>query len=149
MRFDPRLEEGRVLHGRQASRRHDRYGAFSVHGPCGEMLTIIACDGGVPYPELAGWEHVSVSTRRRIPNWREMCFVKDLFWAPEECVVQYHPPRSEYVNNHEYTLHLWKWTKGEFPLPPSILVGVKEHGVMTPAEAELLSREFERATRRG
>jgi hypothetical protein len=83
---------------------------------------IIASDGDVP-GELGGWEHVSVSTDRRIPNWIEMSFVKNLFWAAEECVVQYHPPQSEYVNNHPRVLHLWRWTKGDFPMPPNILVG--------------------------
>lgn len=39
-----------------------------------------------------GWEHVSVSFASRCPTWDEMCEVKDIFWTPEECVVQYHPP---------------------------------------------------------
>ena len=53
-------------------------------------------------------EHVSVSLRRRCPTWDEMCMVKDIFWADEECVVQFHPPKSKYVNFHPYCLHLWR-----------------------------------------
>lgn len=71
------------------------------------------------------WEHVSVSLPNRCPMWEEMCRVKNLFWSPETCVVQYHPPESEYVNNAKYCLHLWRWLPGEFPRPPSILVGIK------------------------
>jgi hypothetical protein len=102
------------------------YGAFRIQGPCGEALTIVA--SGADYPESEGWEHVSVSTRRRCPNWQEMCFVKDLFWDAETLVVQFHPPKSEWVNNHSFCLHLW--SKGGFPRPPAILVGVKSMGTL-------------------
>lgn len=73
-----------------------------------------------------GWEHVSASLKRRCPNWREMSYIKDLFWEDEETVVQYHPKKSEYVNNHSFCLHLWKPIDKEIELPPSILTGVKE-----------------------
>jgi len=81
-------------------------------------LVVIASDG-------EGWEHVSVSLRNRTPNWREMCFIKSLFWDDQDCVIQYHPPASEYVNNHDHCLHLWKPINQEIPVPPSILVGFK------------------------
>jgi hypothetical protein len=51
-----------------------------------------------------------------------MSYVKDLFWKPEECVVQYHPPMSEHINLHNYCLHLWRQKDGTFPMPPTILV---------------------------
>ncbi len=57
-----------------------------------------------------GWEHVSVSmaTVDRCPTWAEMSVVKSIFWDDDDLVVQFHPPRSEYVNNHPYVLHLWR-----------------------------------------
>lgn len=70
-----------------------------------------------------GWEHVSVSLTHRCPTWDEMCFVKDVFWDGDECVVQYHPPKAEYVNHHPYCLHLWKHVQGEFATPPAMMVG--------------------------
>jgi hypothetical protein len=70
-----------------------------------------------------GWDHVSVSRRNRLPEWSEMCRVKDLFWEAEECVVQYHPPKSDYVNVHPRCLHLWKPQGVEIPRPPSYMVG--------------------------
>lgn len=73
-----------------------------------------------------GWDHVSVSYPSRTPNWEEMCIVKDIFFEKDEMVIQYHPVESEYVNNHPYTLHLWKPQNKEVPSPPSILVGVKK-----------------------
>ena len=80
------------------------------------------------------FEHVSVHIeeygKQRIPTWEEMCMVKDLFWEESECIVQYHPPKSDYVNNHSFVLHLWKWTGGELPRPNSLLVGIKDLGVI-------------------
>lgn len=69
-----------------------------------------------------GWEHVSVSTPVRTPTWEEMCFVKSLFWDDEDCVMQLHPPRSSYVNNHPYCLHLWRPVSVEIPTPHTVLV---------------------------
>ena len=100
-------------------------GAFLLPpvGPSDRRLYIIASDG-------AGWEHVSVHAndgkRNRTPTWEEMCRAKDAFWGPEDVVVQYHPRRSQYVNEHAHTLHLWRPTLGHgMPEPPSILVGRK------------------------
>jgi len=105
-----------------------RQGAFSIPGPCGNRLSIIASDGS-DWAELGlpgePWEHVSVKAIARtgfvVPNWKEMCFVKDLFWAEDECVVQYHPAAADYVNHHKYVLHLWRLTSG-FPMPPKVCV---------------------------
>jgi hypothetical protein len=112
-----KLEEGRVREGRMASTSdYGTTGAFFVTGPKGVVLKIVSSDG-------EGWEHVSVSTEHRTPNWAEMCFVKDLFWSEDECVVQFHPPKSQYINCHPYCLHLWKPRGITLPQPPSILVG--------------------------
>lgn len=132
----PKLEEGRIRHGHFASKPEwGPYGAFFVHGPCGCELKIIASGA-----EETGWEHVSISTPRRPPNWQEMCFVKDLFWDAEECVMQLHPPKSQYVNNHPHCLHLWRPLKIEIPLPPSILVGVKSLGTLSVSSGDRSSK---------
>lgn len=117
-----KLSQGRVTTGFFGS--SDAYGltgAFFLQGPCGEQLKIIASNGDEPVCE--GWEHVSVSCRKRCPNWEEMCFVKNLFWEDDECVVQFHPPKSDYVNLHPFCLHLWKHKTTETKLPPKLLIG--------------------------
>lgn len=116
------LECGRWLSGPYASPRGADFGAFEIDGPCGARLKIIASpgDANIDIP----WEHVSVSVRNRCPNWEEMCFVKDLFFEPEEAVMQLHPPKSDYVNCHPYCLHLWRPLHTQIPMPPSITVGV-------------------------
>lgn len=86
-------------------------------------LHVIATDGQGVKPQ---WEHVSVSLQSRCPNWKEMCFIKDLFWGDDEVVMQLHPAKKDYVNQHPYCLHLWKPVEEKIPTPPSILVGTKK-----------------------
>jgi hypothetical protein len=118
----PIIEAGRITTGPFASTTAEGpTGAFAVHGPCGLELVIIAHDGTIDKIS-GGWEHVSVSTDRRNPNWQEMSWVKNQFWADDECVVQFHPPKYEYVNRHPYCLHLWRHRTKEFPMPPQELV---------------------------
>jgi hypothetical protein len=91
-------------------------GAFLIPGPCGRELRVIASAG-------EGWDHVSVSLHNRCPNWHEMAFIKGLFFDDEEAVVQFHPPKSQYVNFHPYCLHLWRPLDAALPLPPMWMVG--------------------------
>ena len=79
--------------------------------------TIIVSWGG-------GWEHVSINDYDKTPTWEEMCELKDVFWNEDEWAVQYHPPKSEYVNNLKHCLHLWKPIEkftGELPVPPQLV----------------------------
>ena len=79
------------------------------------------------------WDHVSISITKKtgVPikrtcTWEEMCMIKDIFWDKEDTVIQIHPPEKEYVNKHEYVLHLWKMQGVDFPLPNSLMVGIKD-----------------------
>lgn len=72
-----------------------------------------------------GWEHLSISSSSRTPDWDTMCLAKSVFWDDDEACVQYHPRKEDYVNMHEHCLHIWKPLLKELPLPPSIMVGVK------------------------
>lgn len=118
-------ELSRVRDGALASdASYGNNGAFSMTSPePGWLLFLIASDGGA-------WEHVSVHAARRIggqqrtPTWKEMVYVKDLFWDAEDVVMQLHPKRSAYVNNHPNVLHLWRPIGVEIPQPPSIMVGI-------------------------
>jgi hypothetical protein len=98
-----------------------RNGAFQFKSPLSNRkIYVIASDG-------EGWEHVSVhvlslSEQIKTPTWEEMCFVKDLFWDEEDVVMQLHPKKSEYVNMHPNTLHLWRPVDKEIPTPEQHLV---------------------------
>lgn len=124
VKIDERLERWRFRSGEWGSQTGDDFGAFRIPGPHGQKLMIIASPGDAD--EEIPWEHVSVSTSHRCPNWEEMCFVKDLFWDAETPVMQLHPPKSTWINNHPYCLHLWRPVAKSIPLPPSVAVGLKE-----------------------
>jgi hypothetical protein len=87
-------------------------------------------DGAVSEESLDKWEHVSVSIahkgqpQTRTPTWQEMCYIKGVFWDDEDCVVQYHPAKNEYVNMHQFVLHLWRPVNQAIPTPPKIMVGI-------------------------
>lgn len=127
-------EQHRYLRGPMGSDAgYGNNGAFIIpHANPHSSLkfTVIASDG-------EGWEHVSVSLQMRCPTWPELCYVKGLFWDDWDCVVQYHPPRSEYVNNHAFCLHMWRPTGVALPMPPSILVGYQS---LQPKDLASMSR---------
>jgi hypothetical protein len=99
-------------------------GAFKLTLSTGEPCYIIVSDKAMNKKDPA-WEHVSVSMKDRNPTWDEMCEIKAIFWDEEDCVVQYHPPKSDYVNIHPYCLHLWAPVGFNILRPPSIMVGPK------------------------
>lgn len=109
------------------------YGAFCVPftfdgkelkiNPNGDTNAwIIASDA-----DSSGWEHVSchciTPDGQSTPTWELMCAIKDLFWDAEDCVIQFHPPKSEYVNVHKHTLHLWRKSGANLETPPKGLIG--------------------------
>lgn len=123
-------EEHRLKKGPlQSHPEHGNNGMFIFLSPFDETNnTKFVCIAS----DQLGWDHVSVqvtmqgSMTGRMPTWEEMCFIKDLFWSDDECVVQYHPPKSEYVNFHPHVLHLWRPNEGPaLPMPPSFMVGPK------------------------
>ena len=83
----------------------------------GRSFFVIASNGG-------GWDHVSVTTKsgKRCPTWDEMCAIKNMFFLPEECVLQYHPAEKDYVNIYPYCLHLWRPQNQKIPTPDNVFV---------------------------
>lgn len=114
-------EKFRITGGAMASTAKDgNNGCFLIKSlKLKHPLFCIASDG-------LGWEHVSVSlNKNRCPTWEEMSFIKSNFWGVDDCVVQYHPPKSDYINNHPFCLHLWRPIEQSIVMPPSFLVGVQ------------------------
>ena len=89
-------------------------GVYIIKSKYGKLLIIVS-DG-------LGWDHVSISKQMKnkckLPSWEIMCYIKDLFFNPNETVVQFHPKKSEYVNINPNVLHLWKNQSYEYQLPP-------------------------------
>ena len=111
---------------------------FSEDGIKGYMciervdMSFVASWGG-------GWDHVSVAPLKKkiVPSWEMMCQVKDIFFEPDEAVIQIHPPKDEYVNNMPNCLHLWRANDKEMTLPPSFMVGLRKGQTIENLKAEI------------
>lgn len=88
----------------------DDGGAFIVPFETAQ-LHVIASTG-------LGWDHVSVSLKNRCPNWREMSYIKDLFFEENDVVMQLHVAKKDHINFHNHCLHLWRPQNETIPLPP-------------------------------
>jgi hypothetical protein len=112
-----RAERWRVKEGKFAS--DETYG-WNGHFLCpfdGNLWLVRISDGW-------GWRHASVSNAQTkvLPNWTVMCRVKEAFFDDDSWVLQFHPPKGDYVNDCEYCLHLWEPLEEKMPTPPVILV---------------------------
>ncbi len=93
-------------------------GMFSMRGPCGMELRFRVSGDFTGH----GWDHVSVSLVNRTPNWKEMCFVKDLCFEEDEVVMQLHVAKKDHINLMPHCLHLWRPHNQEIPQPASAMV---------------------------
>ncbi len=93
----------------------DKVGAFVIPSLLDQkpMVVIASAD--------EGWDHVSVSREKRVPNWHEMSYIHRLFFK-EQPAMQLHVPASDHINIHPNVLHLWSPHNEKIPLPPKILV---------------------------
>jgi len=101
-------------------------GVFDVEGICcdrirrnGDLWTptikVMAATGD-------GWDHVSASLPHRCPTWGEMDALFRLFFREGETAVQFHVPRKQHVNCHEFCLHIWRPLDASIAAPPIELV---------------------------
>lgn len=120
MRSEPnlRIEACRYCEPGFESPAGVNYGAFQF---ARRGVTLRVISSGTDHEH--GWEHVSVSVRGRCPTWEEMQYVKELFWRDDECTLQLHPAKSQYVNFHPHCLHMWRPLTQDVPQPPMELVG--------------------------
>ena len=83
----------------------------------------------VSLTKIMGWEHLGVSHKNKIPSWLCMEEMKELFFKDDEECFQFHPKLENYINNNEYTLHIWRKEDGTMETPPYILVGLRENHI--------------------
>jgi hypothetical protein len=133
------IDEARLLSGPLYSTSNDGMNGCFMFCRDGGLLRCIVSDGSDwKAKKLVGgtlpgkpWEHVSVSLESRCPTWEEMNFIKELFWRDDECVVQFHVPKTRHINIHPYCLHLWKPIGLKIPMPPSMCVGPSKEEMKT------------------
>lgn len=60
------------------------------------------------------WIHTSFSRRSRIPDYKDMQFVKEVFIGEDKRAIMILPEKEKHVNIHEFCLHFFT---GEDGLP--------------------------------
>lgn len=71
----------------------------------GDALRIIATTDHTRHGRML---HVSVSCRDRLPTWTEMIAIKRRFFPDDVAAVMVMPEEEVYVNQHQFTLHIWQ-----------------------------------------
>jgi hypothetical protein len=113
-------------------------GMFMIPSPIDQKPIAVVASAG------EGWDHISVSRPTRCPNWPEMSFIARLFFNDNEVAYQLHLPEAQWISNHPFCLHWWRPWEAAIPLPPSIMVGIKALGTLTPETAKQLRTEADR-----
>lgn len=70
-----------------------------------------------PAADESPWYHVSYSRSDRVPDHDDTCLVRRVFFKPEALVLAVFPPTDEYVNHHQFCLHLWQRIGGARVVP--------------------------------
>lgn len=112
------VETYRVKEGKfKSTADYGNNGMFIVPYDRKTMLSCVISD-------QLGWDHVSVSVikKNRCATWEEMCYVKNMFFSPNELVIQFHPPAKDYINLHNWVLHMWRPHGIKIPMPPKVFV---------------------------
>ncbi|KKN87493.1 hypothetical protein LCGC14_0259480 [marine sediment metagenome] len=78
---------------------------------CANGLVVIASVG--IESDGHSWFHVSTSRAGRLPNWRDLQYVKDTFIGRDRKAIQILPASAEHVNLHPFCLHLWCCLDGD------------------------------------
>lgn len=118
--LDPEVGQFRVIDDKVVQRfgwaGDGTCGFFSVPSPIDHATMMVVASSGF------GWDHVSVSRRKRCPNWTEMKYIKCLFFYPSDVVMQLHVAESDHIDVHHNCLHLWRPRNATIPLPPAEMV---------------------------
>lgn len=114
-------------------------GIFTVFSPVDKKPLIVVASTDL------GWDHVSVSRKKRSPNQTELDYVFRLFFYPDETAVQFFVPANEHVNNMPFCLHLFRPQNEPIPKPPPETIGIGNEIVRSPERArELIKLAIDR-----
>jgi hypothetical protein len=119
----PGLEVDKLRMMRILRRGLDRVALPSAFGECGLRMLMVSgeCDGSIIVTqaghEAVEWIHASLAWTDRMPDYDELCMLKDAVFGPGRYAYQVFPPVSQHVNIHEHALHLWGRADGGAMLP--------------------------------
>lgn len=66
----------------------------------GQCVVVLSRDAGL-------W-HISISRKDRLPSYDELKTIRYQFLPEVEYMVQVFPPKENFVNMHQFCLHLWE-----------------------------------------
>lgn len=66
----------------------------------GKCYVMVSKDNGL-------W-HMSISRKDRLPNYEEIKYARYAYLPDDIYIAQIFPPTSEFVNAHQFCLHLWE-----------------------------------------
>ena len=92
------LVDGRVLMRAEAFA-----GGYAYR--CNDGLAVIASYDPTPHGTLL---HLSASYAKRLPRWKDLTLLRDAFFPANVDVIQVLPRQGEYVNAHQFCLHLFQ-----------------------------------------
>lgn len=69
------------------------------------------------------WYHVSFSRSSAMPSYRDVSWVRTVFFSPDLKAIQVFPKKKKHVNFHPFTLHLWANLQRD-PLPDFDVMGM-------------------------
>ena len=93
-------------------------GIFFAYNPARELK--VGCSEAIESDGLR-WRHVSASKPKRVPNYEEMCLVKNIFVGEEVEAYQVGAPKSRHISIHPNCLHWWAPMDG--PVLPDFSFG--------------------------
>lgn len=112
-----RASRWRVRQGKYASEDTAGWNGQFLVPIDGEIYLVMISDG-------MGWKHLSISNaqKKALPSWTAMTRAKNLFFADEDWCVQFFPAKEDYVNDHNFCLHIWMPLDEPMPHPSIVLV---------------------------
>jgi hypothetical protein len=93
-----RLGDGRKL-------RFDAHMSGGKAYRCADGMAVIATYDPTPHGTLL---HISASYPARLPSWQDLGQLRAVFFPPDTDVIQVLPRAGDYVNVHQFCLHLFQ-----------------------------------------
>lgn len=126
------LEKQRITVGPVKSNAGDQAGTFMTRPPKSGDMSIQYRRLLIQIDRHNDFDHVVISVLKqgspfvnpnapaqlvkRMPNYSEICYVKDLVFGPDDIVFHFLPPRGMYLGS-PFAFHMWTTAK-PFPTPP-------------------------------
>jgi hypothetical protein len=104
---ETRLPDGRILHGKPWVGWNGLFG--QIYTSANGLKSIVTRD---TTPHDGPLWHLSASYSHRLPSWEDMRDLRNALLPPKLDFMLVLPRDGDYVNLHEYCLHIWQCPRG-------------------------------------